>query len=91
MTTPSAAGIVMPQPRVLNFGTTLTANMLAKMTVTYEVNVHRDEDSEIGMQARLTRPNVVVGTLGVWWLAGLGQSQTNKCAGFGSDPNKHIY
>ena len=33
----------MPQPRALNFGTTLTANMLAKMTITHEMNVHRDE------------------------------------------------
>ena len=43
MATPAAAGIMMPQPRALNFGTALTANMLAKMTVTYEMNVHRDE------------------------------------------------
>ena len=33
----------MPQPRALNFGTALTANLLAKMTVTYEMNVRRDE------------------------------------------------
>ena len=35
---------MMPQPRAHNFGTALlTANMLAKMTVTYEMNVRRDE------------------------------------------------
>ena len=43
MTTPAAAGIMMPQPRALDFGTTLTANMLEKMTATYEMNVYRDE------------------------------------------------
>ena len=43
MATPAAAGIIMPQPRALNFGTALTANLLEKMTVTYEMNVRRDE------------------------------------------------
>ena len=52
-------------------------------------------DSEIGMQARLTRSNVVVGALGVWWLAGFGRSQAKNVCGVWvrqteGGPNKHI-
>ena len=53
MATPAVTDL--PAPRTLNFGTTATASLLAKMTITHSTNVHRDQVIIYSMFDRLMR------------------------------------